>query len=64
MVKIRKNIDQRINNLKNELIVLKKRIKDATLLSIQEKINKIKNIIDNEINRRAENLNKQEIKKE
>ena len=63
MVKIR-SIDQRISNLKNELIVLKKRIKDATLLSIQEKINKIKNIIDNEINRRAENLNKQEIKKE
>ena len=61
MVKIR-SIDQRISNLKNELIVLKKRIKDATLLSIQEKINKIKNIIDNEINRRAENLNKQEMK--
>ena len=63
MVKIRKNIDQRISNLKNELIVLKKRIKDATLLSIQEKIDKIKKIVDNEINRRAENLNKQEIKK-
>lgn len=59
---MRKNIDQRISNLKNEIIVLKKRIKDSTLLSIQEKINKIKNIVDAEINRRAENLNKQEMK--
>ncbi len=57
-----RNIDQRINNFKNELIVLKKRIKDSTLLSIQEKINKIKNIVDTEINRRAENLSKQEVK--
>ena len=63
MVKIRKNIDQRISNLKNELIVLKKRVKDGTLISIQEKVNKIKNIIDSEINRRAENLNQQEMKK-
>jgi len=63
VVKIRKNIDQRISNLKNELIVLKKRVKDGTLISIQEKVNKIKNIIDSEINRRAENLNQQEMKK-
>lgn len=54
-----KNIDQRIGNLKSELIIFKKRIKDSTLISIQGKINKIKEIIDDEINRRASNLNKQ-----
>ena len=53
------NIDQRIENLKNELIIIKKRIKDGTLLSIQGKIDKVKEIVDNEINRRAENLSNQ-----
>lgn len=53
------NIDQRIENLKNELIVIKKRIKDGTLLSIQGKIDKVKEIVDNEINRRAKNLSNQ-----
>lgn len=54
-----KNIDQKISGLKSELIVFKKRIKDSTLLIIQERINKIKEIIDNEVNRRAINLNNQ-----
>ena len=40
----------------------KKRLKDKSLLEIQEEINKLKNIIDDEINRRIKNLNKQEIK--
>ena len=53
-----RNIDQRISNLKNEIIVYRKRINDSTLLEIQKKIDKIKEIIDNEINRRAGNLSK------
>jgi len=54
-----KNMIWRISNLESEIIVYKKRINDSTLLGIQKKINKIKEIIDNEINRRAENLGKQ-----
>ena len=54
-----KNIDQMVGNLKSELIIIKKRISDNTLISIQEKINKMKEVVDNEINRRAKNLNKQ-----
>ena len=54
-----KSIDERVANLKTKLILMKKRINDSTLLEIQKKINKIKEIIDNEINRRAENLGKQ-----
>lgn len=56
-----KSINQKVNELMDSLLY-KKRIKDEDLVFVQEKVNKIKEIIDDEIKRRAENLNKQVVK--
>lgn len=53
---------ERVATLRSELLIMRKRISDDSLLEIQKKVNKIKDIVDNEVNRRAENLNKQWIK--
>ena len=56
------NFPYKLKNMKNEFMFRKKRLKDKSLLDIEEEINKLKNIIDDEINRRIKNLNEQEIK--
>lgn len=54
-----RSLIQKVMNIRSELKLFKKRIKDDILLDVQNEINKIKGIVDSEINRRAENLGKQ-----
>lgn len=55
-----KSFKQKLEIFKSELTIRKKRISDESVVEIQEVINKMKTLIDDEINRRASNLNKQE----
>ncbi len=52
---------EKIKLLKSETMIKKKRISDSSIVEIQKEVNKLKELIDNEVNRRGENLNKQEM---
>jgi hypothetical protein len=57
-----KAIKERLDNLEREVVLKKKRISDISIIEIQEVMNNLKTLIDNEVIRRAENLNKQVMK--
>lgn len=59
-----KTIKEKLTNLNNEVLLKKSRISDSSIVEIQETMNKLKELIDNEVKRRAENLNRQEYKQE
>jgi len=42
-----------INKIKHDLFIYKKRINDKSILEIQRQIDKVKEIVDNEIDRRT-----------
>jgi sensor histidine kinase YesM len=58
-IKKMKTFLERTKTLKSEILVKKSRINDSAMLEIQEEINKLKELIDNEVNRRAKNLSQQ-----
>ena len=51
-----RTLTQKVKNIESELSIFKRRIRDNDLLEIQKEIESIKEIVDNEIDRRTGNI--------